>query len=142
MPRIVGIVSYVQRRSKSRAFLPHSTHTYTKEHGLIKIFMYARLLDLIQINAQIDCMFLVVNCVFVLHLRPMIKGLNLPGYQSHLLQRCHAAYVATKDITTSPRFSPYDVLSRCMFSTTLTNIKQWLDFTHSRSHAFRYEKNK
>ena len=39
-----------------------------------------------------------------------------------------------------PRFTPYDFLSRCKFSTLTTLINQWLDFIYSRSHAFRYRK--
>ena len=39
-----------------------------------------------------------------------------------------------------PRFTPYDFLSRCKFSTLTTLINQWLDFVYSRSHAFRYRK--
>ena len=46
-------------------------------------------------------------------------GLNVLGYQSHLLQRCHPAWV-TKDIPISPWFSSYDFLSRCKLSTLTT----------------------
>ena len=50
--------------------------------------------------------------------------------------------VVTKDLPISPRFTPYDFLSQCKFS-TLTTCHQWLNFTYSHSHAFRYErKNK
>ena len=44
--------------------------------------------------------------------------------------------VDTKDLPFSPRFTPYDFLWRCKFS-TLTN--QSLNFTYSRTHAFRYK---
>ena len=37
--------------------------------------------------------------------------------------------VVTKDLSISPRFTPYNFLSRCK-----------LNFTYSRSHAFRYER--
>ena len=47
--------------------------------------------------------------------------------------------VVTKDLPISPRFTPYDFLSRCKFS-TLTTHHQWLNFTYSRSHAFRHER--
>ena len=49
-------------------------------------------------------------------------GLNVLGYQSYLLQRCHpvSACMVTKDLPTSPRFSPYDFLSRREFSTPTT----------------------
>ena len=44
----------------------------------------------------------------------------------------------TKDLPLSPRFMPYNFLSRCKFSTLLQLVNQWLNFTYSRSHAFRY----
>ena len=47
--------------------------------------------------------------------------------------------VVTKDLSISPRFTPYDFLSRCKFS-TLQLVNQWLNYTYSRSHAFRYER--
>ena len=48
--------------------------------------------------------------------------------------------VVTKDLPISPRFTPYDFLSRCKFSTLLQLVNQWLNFTYSRSHAFCYER--
>ena len=48
--------------------------------------------------------------------------------------------VVTKDLPISPRFTPYDFLSRCKFSTLTTHQPKWLNFTYSRSHAFRYER--
>ena len=49
--------------------------------------------------------------------------------------------VVTKDLPISPRFTPYNFLSRCKFSTlVLQLVNQWLNFTYSRSHAFRYER--
>ena len=47
--------------------------------------------------------------------------------------------VVTKDLPISPRFTPYIFFSRCKFS-TLTLVNQWLNFTYSRSHPFRYER--
>ena len=47
--------------------------------------------------------------------------------------------VVPKDLPISPRFTPYDFLSRCKFG-TLQLVNQWLNFTYSRSHAFRYER--
>ena len=38
-------------------------------------------------------------------------------------------------IPISPRFTPYNFLSRCKFS-TLKLVNQWLNFTYSRTHAF------
>ena len=50
--------------------------------------------------------------------------------------------VVTKDLPISPRFTPYNFLSRCKFSTlVLQLVNQWLNFTYSRFHAFRYERN-
>ena len=46
--------------------------------------------------------------------------------------------VVTKDPPVSPRFSPYDFLYRVASATLLQLVSQWLDFTYSRSHAFRY----
>ena len=48
--------------------------------------------------------------------------------------------VVTKDLPISPRFTPYNFLSRCKFSTLTELVNQWLNFTYSRSHAFRYER--
>ena len=60
------------------------------------------------------------------HLKPM--GLNV----SSILP------VVTKDLPISPRFTLYEVISRCKFSTRLQLVNQWLHFTNSRSHGFRY----
>ena len=46
--------------------------------------------------------------------------------------------VVTKDISISPRFTPYDFLSRCKFSTLTTRQPTWLNFTYLSSHHFRY----
>ena len=44
--------------------------------------------------------------------------------------------VVTKDLPISPRFTPYNFLSRCKFSTLLQLVNQWLNFTYySRSHG-------
>ena len=49
--------------------------------------------------------------------------------------------VVTKDLPISPRFTPYDFY-RDASSAILHLVNQWLHFTYSRSHAFRYgEKN-
>ena len=48
--------------------------------------------------------------------------------------------VVTKDLPISPRFTPYDFLSRCKFS-TLTTCQPMVEFyLLARSHAFRYER--
>ena len=47
-------------------------------------------------------------------------GLNVLGCQSHIVQRCHLP-VVTKDLPISPRFSPFDFLSQCKFSTLTTH---------------------
>ena len=46
--------------------------------------------------------------------------------------------VVTKDLPISPRFTPYDFLSRCKFSTRTT--RQPIVEFYLRSHAFRYER--
>ena len=47
--------------------------------------------------------------------------------------------VVTKDLPISPQFTPYDFY-RDASSALLQLVNQWLDFTYSRSHAFRYER--
>ena len=47
--------------------------------------------------------------------------------------------VVTKDFPISPRFTPYDFY-RNASSALLLLVNQWLNFTYSRSHAFRYER--
>ena len=47
--------------------------------------------------------------------------------------------VVTKDLPISPRFTPYDFY-RDASSALLQLVNQWLNFTYSRSHAFRYER--
>ena len=49
--------------------------------------------------------------------------------------------MATKDLPISPRFTPYDFLSRCKVG-TLTTRQPMVEFYfyYSRSHAFRYER--
>ena len=47
--------------------------------------------------------------------------------------------VVTKDFPISPRFKPYE-LYRDASSALLQLVNQWLNFTYSRSHAFRYER--
>ena len=48
--------------------------------------------------------------------------------------------VVTKDLPISPRFTPYDFVLRCKFTVLLQLVNQGLNLTHSRSHAFRYER--
>ena len=45
--------------------------------------------------------------------------------------------VVTKDLPISPRFTPYDFLSLDASSEILQLVNRWLNFTYSRSHAFR-----
>ena len=48
--------------------------------------------------------------------------------------------VVTKDPPISPRFTPYIFFYRDASSALLQLANQWLNFTYSRSHAFRYER--
>ena len=50
--------------------------------------------------------------------------------------------VVTKDLPISPWFTPYNVpmFYRHTSSALLQLVNQWLKFTYSRSHAFRYER--
>ena len=45
----------------------------------------------------------------------------------------------TKDLPISPRFTPYNFY-RDASSALFQLVNQWLNFTYSRSHAFRYER--
>ena len=45
--------------------------------------------------------------------------------------------VVTKDLPISPRFTPHECY-RGASSAILQLVNQWLNFTYSRSHAFRY----
>ena len=47
--------------------------------------------------------------------------------------------VVTKDLPISPRFTPYNFF-RDASSALLQLVNQWLNFTYSRSHDFRYER--
>ena len=49
-------------------------------------------------------------------------------------------HVVTKDLPISPRFTPYNFFDRDACSALLQLVNQWLNFTYSRSHAFRYER--
>ena len=49
--------------------------------------------------------------------------------------------VITKDPPISLRLTPYVFFNRDASSAILQVVNQWLDFTYSRSHAFRYGKN-
>ena len=55
---------------------------------------------------------------FVHHL--WLMGLNVLGYQSHLMQRCHPA-CGHEGSSHPTRFSPYDFFSRCKFRTVTTH---------------------
>ena len=46
--------------------------------------------------------------------------------------------VVTKDLPISPRFSPCQFFIAHANSAILQHVNQWLVFTYSRSHAFRY----
>ena len=49
--------------------------------------------------------------------------------------------VVTKDLPISPQFTPYlQFFYRDASSALLQLVNQWLNFTYSRSHAFRYER--
>ena len=48
--------------------------------------------------------------------------------------------VVTKDLPISPRFTPYDFYRDASSSALLQLVNQCLNFTYSRSHAFRYER--
>ena len=48
--------------------------------------------------------------------------------------------VVTKDLPISPRFTPYNFFYRDASSALLQLVNQWLNFTYSRFHAFRYER--
>ena len=48
--------------------------------------------------------------------------------------------VVTNDLLISPRFTPYNFVYRDASSALLQLVNQWLNFTYSRSHAFRYER--
>ena len=48
--------------------------------------------------------------------------------------------VVTKDLPISPRSTPYKFFYRDASSALLQLVNQWLNFTYSRSHAFRYER--
>ena len=45
--------------------------------------------------------------------------------------------VVTKGLLISPRFTPYEFLSH-VSSALLQIVNQWLNFTYSRTNAFRY----
>ena len=47
--------------------------------------------------------------------------------------------VDTNDLPISPRFTPYDFLSRCKFSNLTT--RQWLNFTYFPTISVTEEKN-
>ena len=47
--------------------------------------------------------------------------------------------VVTKDLPIFPRFTPYNIY-RDVSSALLQLVNQWLNFTYSHSHAFRYKR--
>ena len=49
--------------------------------------------------------------------------------------------VVTKDLPISPRFTPYNFFIAMQVQHSYNSlVNQWLNFTYSRSHAFRYER--
>ena len=52
----------------------------------------------------------------------------------------HPACCGHKGSSISPRFTPYNFFYRDASSALLQLVIQWLNFTYSRSHAFRYER--
>ena len=48
--------------------------------------------------------------------------------------------VVTKDLPISSRFTPYNFFIAMQVEHFLQLVNQWLNFTYSRSHAFRYER--
>ena len=48
--------------------------------------------------------------------------------------------VVTKDLPISPRFTPYIFFIAMQVQHSLQLVNQWLNFTYSRYHAFRYER--
>ena len=48
--------------------------------------------------------------------------------------------VVTKDVPISPWFTPCDFFISLQVQHSCQLVDQWLDFTYSRSHAFRYER--
>ena len=72
---------------------PHSRHTRTELPSTrLPCSSFRPLGDLICLNAFPNSLHQhmgVIYILFVSRLRPMIKDLNVLGYQSHLLQCCH-----------------------------------------------------
>ena len=64
------------------------------------------------------------SCFFVCTSLTADKSLNVLGYQSYLLCNVAMLSVVSKDLPISPRFSPYDVLSRFKFSTLTTLVNR------------------
>ena len=52
----------------------------------------------------------------------------------------HPAWGLKGSSRISPRFAPYNFFYRDASSALLQLVNQWLNFTYSRSHAFRYER--
>ena len=49
--------------------------------------------------------------------------------------------VVTKDLPISPRFTPYNFFIAMQVQHSYnSSTNEWLNFTYSRSHAFRYER--
>ena len=60
-----------------------------------------------------------------------------PSYFKSMGLNIDIVPVDTKDLPSSPRFTPYDFY-RDASSALLQLVNQWLNFTYSRSHAFHY----
>ena len=48
--------------------------------------------------------------------------------------------VVTKYLPVSPRFTPYNFSIAMQVKHSYNSSTKWLNFTYSRSHAFRYER--
>ena len=70
-------------------------------------------------------------------------GLGVLGYQSHLLQGCHPACGHEESSHLSPVLDLFIFIAMQVQRSLLKLliVKQWLHFTYSRSHAFRYGRN-
>ena len=73
------------------------------------------------------------SCLWSLRIFPSLPGSRLTIF-----------FIAmhTKDLPISPRFTPYDFFYRDANSAIVQLVNQWLNFTYSRSLAFRYGRKK
>ena len=69
------------------------------------------------------------------HLWPM--GLNVLGYQSHILQRCPCLW-SLMTFFHLPRFSPYEFFMAMQVEYSYKTRQSMVEFYFSRSHSFRY----